>query len=194
MRLSVGCDLRPADNPRVRCAPQFGGRAVGELPDAVARAFRRDVQQIARRQSRRRIRSPVVKEIGVAADASGRHVGDGQPPERSFWIRERREQASAVGARRQRGIPVESGAHPVRHPTFDIEAVQPRSRAIPVGGQVHQRPVIQDDRVAHASIVMRDAFGGSAGWSDAPDVHGIGQRTLDEIDEAPSGDHRGKCA
>ena len=71
----------------------------------------------------------------------------------------------------------------MRHASLDIDAVEPRPGAVGVAREVQQRARIQEDRMADARVVMRDAFGGSPGWPDTPDVHGIGHRALDEVDE-----------
>jgi hypothetical protein len=55
--------------------------------------------------------------LNYAAIEPGNRAQDGQPPERSFCICERRDQASTVGAHRERGIAIETDTHAVRHAT-----------------------------------------------------------------------------
>ena len=128
--LPVGRDLRAADDSRVRRAPQLGRRFVDELPDAVARALRRDIQEIARAQSRREPASGRQGD-GRRCRCVDRRVGDRQPPEGSARIRERGDEAPAVGARRQRGVAVRvphrhGAARDARHP--DCAATAPSRR------------------------------------------------------------------
>ena len=75
---------------------------------------------------------------------------------------------------------------------LDVHAIKPRPRTIGIAGEVHQRPPIQQDRITHAPIVRRDPLRSSAGWTDAPDVQFVWERTLDEVDECRVGRPQGK--
>ena len=171
--MAVGRDLGASDDSRLWRAPQLGGRSVGKLPYSIARALRGHVQQITRAQSRRESTAGWQGD-GRRCRRVDRRVSDGQSPQRSHWISKCRHKASTVSARRKRGIPVETGAHPARYATLDIHTVQPRAGAVPIAGEVHQPPAIQQNGMTDARVLVRDSFNVSPGWTDAPDVHRIG--------------------
>ena len=75
---------------------------------------------------------------------------------------------------------------------LDVHAIKARPGTIGIAGQVHQRPLIQEDWISHVPIVRRDPFWSSAGWTDAPDIQFIGKGTLDEVDECFVGGPRRK--
>ena len=66
---------------------------------------------------------------------------------------------------------------------FNVDAVQPWPGAKRIGGEVDEGSRIDEDRVAYARFVMRDPFGDASRGFDAPDIHRLGQRALDEVDE-----------
>ena len=184
----IGRDRRAADDSRARSRPKFGGHSVGEFPDALAaRACGCDIQEIIRTQARRE------PGAGRQRDAHGSRDAE-RANRRSALAR-----AFAWDWRpwppdggRRRSPPATSyrssaGAQSVRDTAFDIHAVKPRSRPVRIGGQVHERPPIQEHRMTHASVVRRDPLGRTAVGADAPDVQLIGQRTLDEVDEPAVG-------
>jgi hypothetical protein len=66
---------------------------------------------------------------------------------------------------------------------LDIHAVKPRPRAVTIRSEIQQRSPIEQERISDEPCVRSDALRGSAGWSDAPDVQFVGERTLHEVDE-----------
>ena len=88
-----------------------------------------------------------------------------------------------VGAGREGRVSVRGGRHPVRNAPLRIHAIKPRTRTIGTAQQVHQRPLVQQDRITHASGVRRDPLRRPARRTDAPDVQFVRKQTLDEVDE-----------
>ena len=114
---------------------------------------------------------PVVSGMRRADDVSACAPVIGNAPERPFWTRKCRHQTLAVGTRRKRGVPVDARGHAARDAPVNVEAVDPRSRTVRVTCEVQQRPRVQENRVAHARVVIRYPFRRSSGRPDAPDVH-----------------------
>jgi len=56
----------------------------------------------------------------------------------------------------------------------DVDAIEPRSGAIGSAGQIHQSPLIQEDRMAHFGWCASYSFLGAPTGFDAPDVQFVG--------------------
>ena len=133
----VGRDCRAAKDSRSRATPQLCAGSVGKLPDAFARARRRNIQKIIWTQPGRRPRA------GRQRDSSRRRCfrraesRDPQTPERSFRACECENQTSSISAGRQRRVPVKSGGQPVGNAALDVHAIKPRTRTIGIASEVH---------------------------------------------------------
>ena len=155
---AVAGDRRPAEDSRSGASPQLGGRSVGEFPDTLAGAGRRDIQEVVG-PSRGENPLPVVSEIGAAADTSAanlRSAGARASPSDSRASppgagRQRWRRATCIGRGRS-SAGVEYGA---RHPCCGatVPSHPDRSRGT-------ERPPIQQHRMTHASVVRRDPLGG----------------------------------
>ena len=103
-----------------------------------------------------------VSGIRAASTTSAGESEIAQSPERSPRTCARGNETAAVGAGRQRRVPVKAGGQPVRTAALNVHAVKPRARTIRIGGEVKERPPVQKDRMTDARVVRRDLFRPSA--------------------------------
>ena len=75
-----------------------------------------------------------------------------ETPQRPFLVGGGEKQTMAGRVNGERCIPIGAGQQPARYPRSNIEAVQPRSVAIGIAGQVEERPTVDDRRVADMAI------------------------------------------
>ena len=78
---------------------------------------------------------------------------------------------------------LDARADAVGNTAFDVHCVDPGPGSIVVGGEVEQRPVVQQGWKGDARVVERQPLGLAAGRANAPDVAFVERQPLDEVDE-----------
>ena len=73
-------------------------------------------------------------------------------------------------------------------------AIEPRSGAIGIAGEVQQGAPINEDGVARRAHLRGDSFRGPPGRTDTPDIQFVREAALDEVNECAVGRPQGKVA
>ena len=169
-------------------------RPVGALPDldrlpipvapqSVSRTAGRHVEQRGPAESWRQ-RAGRWQRIRLDIALLGEAIENRHAPQRSRRRPDGGDQPAAIGARRNRQVPLESDAHTTRHFALHIESPEPRSGPVGVGRHIEHGSGVDRRHVANVAVVIREPFRRrTASRLDPPDVIlGDGVDALREVD------------